>query len=89
LFLLRGYGSVAGRPDLSVAALSEEHGWLDCDPGGPPLRVGETLRIIPNHACAAVANFARMHLMEDDRVVGRVPIGARGFAGAEPLEASR
>jgi D-serine deaminase-like pyridoxal phosphate-dependent protein len=44
-----GYGAVVGRPNVEIHALSEECGWLRYD--GAPLRVGERLAIVPNHAC--------------------------------------
>jgi D-serine deaminase-like pyridoxal phosphate-dependent protein len=82
LGLLEGYGIVSGRPDLAVSGLSEEHGWVARVADGPPLRVGELLRIVPNHSCATVANFAALQLVENDHAVGRVAVGARGFAGS-------
>ena len=54
---VRGFGRVVGHPELTVSGLSEEVGKLHV--GGPTtLRVGDLIRIIPNHACSA-ANMTR------------------------------
>ena len=51
LFGQEGFGHVPGRDDLSVYALSEEHGLLSSSSGKTGLSVGERLQIIPNHCC--------------------------------------
>ena len=52
---------VAGRSGWQVGRISQEHGVLTKDPTtertAPPLRVGQTIRIWPNHACVAGACF--------------------------------
>src|SRR5690606_25653670 len=47
---LTGFGHVLGRDDISVDQLSEEHGRL-ITAGPIGLRVGDRVRIVPNHAC--------------------------------------
>lgn len=73
----QGYGLVAamdGTPfeDLIVAAASQEHGTLGIRAGSgarlPDLRVGDQVRIYPNHACATAAQHERYHLTGDDGV---------------------
>ena len=50
---LEGYGIVLGRPDLSVARLSEEHAVVTA--AGPTgLAVGDRVAVIPTHACTTV-----------------------------------
>ena len=49
----RTFGEIVGRPELRFVAASEEHGHLLAD-GTPPLRVGDRVRILPNHACTCV-----------------------------------
>lgn len=47
---LSGYGHVLGRDDIAIDQLSEEHGRLvSTRPIG--LKVGDRVRIVPNHAC--------------------------------------
>jgi D-serine deaminase-like pyridoxal phosphate-dependent protein len=49
-----GYGQLLDRPDVTVARLSEEHGVLDLSATSWRPRVGERVRIIPNHVCVSV-----------------------------------
>ncbi len=49
-----GFGLVLGHPGVTVAALSEEHGVLDLGRSPWHPRVGERVRIVPNHVCVSV-----------------------------------
>jgi D-serine deaminase-like pyridoxal phosphate-dependent protein len=48
------YGAVLDRPEVRVSALSEEHGVLDLSGSDWRPRVGERVRIVPNHVCVSV-----------------------------------
>jgi D-serine deaminase-like pyridoxal phosphate-dependent protein len=73
---LPNYGSLVGT-EGAVVRLSEEHGVLEL-PVSSDLRVGELVRILPNHACA-VANLADGYtVLTADRVVDWWPIDAAG-----------
>ncbi len=70
----QGYGLVCsetGEPyeDLIVADANQEHGVLALRPGSgaalPNLRVGELVRILPNHACATAAQHDRYFVVDD------------------------
>ena len=78
LALLSGYGTALGREDITVAGLSEEHGWLELDGSGPRLAIGDRLRIVPNHACATTANFREAHVVAGEQVVERIEVSASG-----------
>ncbi len=75
----QGYGRVGdimGRPlgDLIVTSTSQEHGVVTGRAGkpahGPPPKVGDKLRIFPNHACATGAMHDRYQVVDGgDRVV--------------------
>jgi D-serine deaminase-like pyridoxal phosphate-dependent protein len=70
------YGSLVGT-DGALARLSEEHGVVELPPSSA-LRVGEAVRILPNHACA-VANLADGYaVVRADRVVDWWPNDAAG-----------
>jgi D-serine deaminase-like pyridoxal phosphate-dependent protein len=58
------YADARLHPDLRVASVSQEHGVLD-----HPLPPGARVRILPNHACLAVAQFDRFHVVRGDQVV--------------------
>ncbi|HEY6475310.1 MAG TPA: D-TA family PLP-dependent enzyme, partial [Polyangia bacterium] len=48
-----GFGTAPDRPEVTIRALNEEHGYVDLD-GGAGLRVGDRLALVPNHVCACV-----------------------------------
>lgn len=74
---LQGYGHVLGRADLSIDQLSEEHGRLVSD-GPIALKVGDLVRIVPNHACVVTNMVDRVHVMVDGKLDGIWPVAARG-----------
>jgi D-serine deaminase-like pyridoxal phosphate-dependent protein len=49
-----GFGALLERPDIHVKALSEEHGLLDLSHTSWRPRIGERVRIVPNHVCVSV-----------------------------------
>jgi D-serine deaminase-like pyridoxal phosphate-dependent protein len=48
------YGALLDRPEVKVTALSEEHGVLDLSATDWRPRVGDRVRIVPNHVCVSV-----------------------------------
>jgi D-serine deaminase-like pyridoxal phosphate-dependent protein len=50
----QGYGFVRDHPEVLVAGLSEEHGILDLSATDWRPRVGERVRLVPNHVCVSV-----------------------------------
>jgi D-serine deaminase-like pyridoxal phosphate-dependent protein len=49
-----GFGILLDRPEVRVAGLSEEHGVLDLSNTDWEPRIGERVRIVPNHVCVSV-----------------------------------
>ena len=79
---IRGYGVVLGHPELSVDSLSEEVGKLHVN-GPTGLKVGDRIRIIPNHACSA-ANLTGYYIgVRKDTVDHAIPVDVRGNATAK------
>jgi len=74
---LDGFGLVMGT-DLTVKGLSEEHGVIELPVASDWPRVGERLRIIPNHACVISNLFDSVTLISGDEVREVVPVAARG-----------
>ena len=75
---LDGHGHVLGRDELSVSALSEEHGTLTSDaPHG--LVVGDRVRIVPNHACVVSNLVDHVWIGDPDAEVRRWRVAARGM----------
>ena len=48
------FGALLDRPHVTVSALSEEHGVLDLSRSDWRPRLGERVRIVPNHVCVSV-----------------------------------
>ncbi len=71
-----GFGAVVGR-NTRIARLSEEHGVLAVAPG-ERFRVGERVRILPNHACVVANLHDALVAVRDGRVEGRITVAARG-----------
>jgi D-serine deaminase-like pyridoxal phosphate-dependent protein len=75
---LSGHGAVLGREDVIVTALSEEHGVIELAAPSDWPRIGEKLRIVPNHVCVVSNLFDRVHMIEGENVIETVPVAARG-----------
>lgn len=74
-----GFGALLDRPDVVVKALSEEHGLLDVSQTDWRPRVGDRVRIVPNHVCVSVNLHARLWLVDGDELVGTYEVRARGW----------
>ena len=71
-----GHGAVLGRRSR-IAKLSEEHGVIAVEPG-ESFRVGERIRILPNHACIVSNLHDRLVAVRNGRVEGQITVAARG-----------
>jgi D-serine deaminase-like pyridoxal phosphate-dependent protein len=72
-----GFGLVSGHPGLTVERLYEQHAIVtSAQPSG--LRVGERVRIVPNHACAAANLHRHALVVRGEDVVDVWSIGAAG-----------
>jgi len=74
---LRGFGHVAGYPHAVLERLTEEHGMLAVR-GDDNLKIGDTLRIIPNHICSTVNLRDAVYLTDEDGGVEELRVAARG-----------
>lgn len=75
---LTGYGHVLGRDDIVIDQLSEEHGRLVSD-RPIDLRVGERVRIVPNHACVVTNMVDSLFVISGGNVaLKRLSVSARG-----------
>jgi D-serine deaminase-like pyridoxal phosphate-dependent protein len=71
-----GFGFVLGRRSR-VARLSEEHGVIEVVPG-EGFRVGERVRILPNHACVVANLHDRIQGIRGGLVETELRVAARG-----------
>ena len=77
---LKGYGRIAGRPDLTLRRVSEEHGMVYSEGAETGLRIGDRLQIIPNHICTAFNLFNHVFLIMPDGSVRKQAIDGRGMS---------
>ena len=72
-----GFGILFDRPEVVVSSVSEEHGVLDLSGIDWHPKVGERVRIIPNHVCVSV-NLQEELLARDDGTHCFIELEARG-----------
>ena len=87
--LARGFGPTPGygvvlTPDgsaidetLVIERLSEEHATVRVA-GRTALEPGDRVRVLPNHACVVANMVDEVLLVDDDRVIDKLPVAARG-----------
>jgi D-serine deaminase-like pyridoxal phosphate-dependent protein len=73
-----GFGALLDRPDVVVARMSEEHGILDLTSTDWRPRVGDQVRIVPNHVCIVTHLNDRIHGVRGDQVETTWEVAARG-----------
>jgi len=87
----RGFASVPGfgvvfadlatpRPDegLLIERLSEEHATVRVRGGGSDLKIGDLVRVLPNHACVVSNLVDSVWLVNGETVLDELPVAARG-----------
>lgn len=74
-----GFGALLDRPDVPVRAMSEEHGILDLSRSDWQPRVGERVRIVPNHVCVSVNLHERLWGVRGDAIEACWTVAARGW----------
>jgi D-serine deaminase-like pyridoxal phosphate-dependent protein len=73
-----GFGVLLTAHDVTVHAMSEEHGLLRLPGnGGWRPRVGDTVRIIPNHVCYSVNLHPVLWAVSDSTIVDRWEVAGR------------
>jgi len=86
-----GYGALLDHPDVVVSRMSEEHGILDLSKTDWRPRLGDQVRIVPNHVCIVVHLFDEIVGVRGQAVETRWPVEARGRGASfeEPTPAQR
>ncbi|WP_207401074.1 alanine racemase [Actinomadura roseirufa] len=72
-----GWIIVAGRPELTMRFLSEEHGVGGCEPGAGP-EIGERLELIPSHVCPVCNLVDTAYGVRGGRLDRELAVTARG-----------
>lgn len=75
---LKGYGLILEHPEAEVARFSEEHGILDLARCNDRPKVGDVVRVIPNHICPVVNVVGSLVFVRDGEILGTSEVEARG-----------
>ncbi|HWR83269.1 MAG TPA: alanine racemase [Candidatus Deferrimicrobium sp.] len=73
--ILAGFGHIVGGGG-ELTRLSEEHGVIERLTR--PFKIGQKVRVIPNHACTVMNLFDSAYLVDGEAVIERNPVAARG-----------
>jgi len=73
-----GFGELVDHPEVTVKGMSEEHGILDLSHTSWRPKVGDRVRIIPNHVCIVTHLNDFIHGVRGDQVETTWPVAARG-----------
>ncbi len=72
-----GYAALLDDPTVIVRAVSEEHGTLDLSGTDWRPRVGDRVRVVPNHVCLSVHLQERLWGVRGDRIEEEWSVAAR------------
>lgn len=75
---MTGYGTVRELGEAPVQEVSEEHGHVGFGESGVSPRVGDLVRVLPNHVCPVSNLYDRVVFVKGSEVVGAVRVDARG-----------
>jgi D-serine deaminase-like pyridoxal phosphate-dependent protein len=83
---LAGYGALSPSSDamlrphdgFTIERLSEEHATVKVSDAAPDLKIGDRVRVLPNHSCVVSNLVDVVHMAEGETVVETLPVAARG-----------
>jgi len=77
---LEGYGMIVEHPEAKIYQINEEHGLVDVSKCANPPKVGDRVRVVPNHTCVVSNLFDRICIVSDGKLAGLLPVDARGMS---------
>jgi D-serine deaminase-like pyridoxal phosphate-dependent protein len=75
---LDGFGLILEYPQARIGAFAEEHGFLDLAKTNARPKVGEIVRVVPNHVCVVVNMVDELVAVRGGEIVEVMPVAARG-----------
>ena len=75
---LEGHGYLIEHPEAQITRFAEEHGFLDLAACNDRPKVGDVVRVVPNHVCVVVNMVDRLVAVRGAEIVGEIPVAARG-----------
>ena len=73
-----GFGVMSELPDALFEKMNEEHGFFDVSRTGHNLKVGDRVRILPNHVCVAMNLHEQVYGVRGEEVVDVWKVEGRG-----------
>jgi D-serine deaminase-like pyridoxal phosphate-dependent protein len=73
-----GFGLILEHPQAKIKGFAEEHGFLDLSRSNTRPKVGDVVRIVPNHVCVVVNMVDQLIAVRGDKIVDVLPVAARG-----------
>jgi D-serine deaminase-like pyridoxal phosphate-dependent protein len=73
-----GFGLIPQYSDALFEKMNEEHGFFDVSKTSHSLRVGDRVRVLPNHICVAMNLHEQVYGVREDEVVEVWKVEARG-----------
>ncbi|HEY1480308.1 MAG TPA: alanine racemase [Gaiellales bacterium] len=74
-----GNGAIVGFPDANLHEINEEHGYVDVSKVASPPRIGDHLRVTPNHVCGCVNLHDGLLAVRDGVVDHVILVAGRGL----------
>lgn len=75
---LQGFGHIVGAPDAVLERMTEEHGMIRVRTDAV-YRVGDVIRIIPNHICSTVNLHSFVYIADAAGQMRKAAVAARGM----------
>ena len=75
---LDGFGLILEHPQARIKGFAEEHGFLDLTACNERPKVGDVVRVVPNHVCVVVNMVDQLIAVRGGEVVDVIPVAARG-----------
>ncbi len=72
------FGCIADAPGAVFTRMNEEHGYVDIRGAARSFHIGDTVRVIPNHICAAVNLHEQVYGVRGDEVLEVWEVEGRG-----------
>jgi len=75
---LEGFGYIIEHPHARIHKFAEEHGFLDLSGCNDKPKIGDIVRVVPNHVCVAVNMIDQLVAVRNGQISEVIPVAARG-----------
>ena len=75
---LDGHGLILEHPQARIKGFAEDQGFLDLTGLNTKPKVGDIVRVVPNHVCVVVNMVDQLIAVRGNEIVEVMPVAARG-----------